>query len=278
MSESRLPEAMPADWRVVTFAHEKGFGTLRHGTGEEVHFDYSAWNLGDWKPARKDQDTGPSSPLLPQPGEPVRVEWKRSATGKNVPRLVQPTGRLSIPRLEHKLSAWVKALQKHGRFTGLTAASLLKALARLDRDLAEEWKDGTPREAPDFAFLLLSIAHLASEDSVWGASHADWLYSDDHRWDRERASLHLPVMLGLPGKSVASAGDGRTTGATESLPDYVRSCNRHAEAAGLELRLYEVDLEGDAHVFVCLWPAAFEALVVGGYVPCTDHLSASVKG
>jgi len=261
---------MPSDWTVVTFAHDKGFGSLRHASGEEVIFDYAAWNLGDWKPSRKDPDTGPSSPLLPQPGEPVRVEWRRSATGKNVPRLVQPTGRVSIARQEHKLPLWLKALQKQGRFSGLTPATLLKALARLDEDLAEEWKDGEPREASDFAYLLMAIAHLALEDSEWGAAHADWIYSDDHRWDRERASARLPAMLGLQARSVATAGDGYTTGAEESLADYARVCNARAEAAGLELRLHEVDLDGDEHVFVCLPPAAFDSLVEGGYLGRTE--------
>ena len=266
MAETRAPEAMPADWTVVTFAYDKGFGTLRHASGEEVTFDYGAWNLGDWKPSRKDPDTGASSPLLPQPGEPVRVEWRRSATGKNVPRLVQPTGRVSVARKEYKLSAWLKAFQRHGRFAGLTAATLLKALARLDEDLAEEWKDGEPREASDFAYLLMHVAQLAASDPEWGAAHANWIYSDDHRWDRERASMRLPPMLGLPAASVATAGDGYTAGAEESLADYVRACNARAEAAGLELRLHEVDLDGDELVFVCLPPAAFDSLVKDGYV------------
>ncbi len=111
---------------------------------------------------------------------------------------MQPTGRVSVARQEYKLSAWLKGVQKHtGRFAGLTPAALLKALARLDEDLAEEWKDGEAREASDFAYLVMSIAHLAVDDPDWGATHADWIYADDHRWDREQASIRLPEMLGL---------------------------------------------------------------------------------
>lgn len=78
----------------------------------------------------------------------------------------------------------------------------------------------------------MHIAHLARDDSDWRSAHAD----------------------------------GYTIGADESLSDYARACNAHAKAAGLELRLHEVDLDGDAHVFVCLPPAAFEFLVERGYL------------
>jgi hypothetical protein len=268
MSETRPPEAMPTDWTVASFAHEKASGTLRHAAGEEVVFDIDAWDLGNWKPSGKDAAViGTGSPLLPQPGEPVHVKWRRSATGKNVPRVVQPTGRVSVERQEYKLGAWLKAVQKHGgRFSGLTPATLLKALARLDEDRADEWKDGQPREAWEYAFLLMNLAHLADDDSHWRTAHAGWIYADDHRWDRDHARHRLPAMLGLSADAVPTAGDGYNTGADESLPEYAAKCNAAAVAAGVELRLHEVDLEGDEHVFVCLPQRGFDALTRGGYL------------
>ena len=265
MSEQRPPEAMPTNWMVASFEHDKGIGTLRHEGGEEVVFDAQTWNVGDWKAPRNIPDQGAASPYLPQPGEPVRVEWRRSRTGKNVPRLVQPTGRVSAPRRGYKLSAWLAAVQRHtGRFANLTAAGLVKALARLDEDLAEEWRGGEPREASDFGNLLMAIAHLAADEPDWRATHADWIHADDHRWDRERACARLPAMLGLPPNSVPTAGDGYTTGGDQSLSEYADACNAQAAAAGIELRLHGVD--ADEHVLVCLPPAAFAALVEAGYL------------
>jgi hypothetical protein len=109
MSETRLPEQMPTGWLIKSFAHEKGFGTLVHGSGEEAIFSIDVWDLGSWKPPRKEAAmTGTASPLLPREGEAVRVRWKRSSRGNNVPALVQPMGRVSSARKEYKLSAWLK--------------------------------------------------------------------------------------------------------------------------------------------------------------------------
>jgi hypothetical protein len=262
MSETRPPEAMPIDWTVASFAHEKGFGALVHPSGEQVIFNIDVWNLGSWKPSRKDAGaTGPDSPLLPKQGEVVRVRWKRSVSGKNVPCLVEPAGRLSADRNEYKLSAWLKGVQKHaGKFAGLTPKDLLKALSRLDEDRAEEWKDGEPREASDFAFLLMDFGNLADVDPQWASTHAEWIYSDDHRWDRERAQRTLPAMIGLPPNSVQAASDD------ESVAEYVAKCNAAAQREGKDLRLHDVALDGDAFVFVAMTPQAFVALAKDGYL------------
>lgn len=85
---------MPTEWKVSSFAHEKGFGTLVHESGEEVIFNIDVWDLGDSRPsAQQATSIRPGSPALPRAGEPVSVRWKRSRSGKNVPALVQPTGR-----------------------------------------------------------------------------------------------------------------------------------------------------------------------------------------
>jgi hypothetical protein len=261
MSETRLPEQMPTEWEVKAFAHEKGFGTLVHGSGEEVIFNIDAWDLGTWKPSRTEAATrGGGSALLPREGEPVQVRWKRSKSGKNVPALVQPTGRVSSVHKEYRLNAWLKGIQRAGRFAGLSSAVLLEALAKLDEDCAEDWRDGQPRNASDFVFLLMDIANLHAVQPEWVATHAGWIYSDDHRWDRERARKTLPAMLGLA--SIPEPADG----GDESLSDYAAKCNVEAERSGAEVRLHEVALEGDAHVFVAMPPAAFASLVEGGYL------------
>lgn len=238
MSETRLPEQMPNDWRIKSFAHEKGFGSLVHGSGEEVIFNIDAWDLGSWKPSRKEAAmTGPASPLLPREGEPVQVRWKRSISGKNVPALVQPTARSSAVRKEYKLNAWLKGIQRIGKFADLTSAALLKALAKLDEDRAEELRDGEPRDASDYAFLLMDIANIHEIDPEWVATHAGWVYSDDHRWDRDRARQTLPGMLGLGSvPEPADSGD-------ESLSEYAAKCNAEAERSGSDLRLHEVALD-----------------------------------
>jgi len=273
MSETRLPEEMPSNWTVASFNYQQGFGTLRRENGEEFDFDIGSWHLGGWKPSRRDEQiTGSTSPLLPQVGESVRVEWKRSVTGKTVPRVVQPTERISTARREVKLAAWLKAIQKHtNHFAQLNPNTLVRALAQLDEDLAEEWSDGEPREPADYAYLLMYVAQLADENPDWGATHATWVYSDDHRWDRERACSRLPAMLGLAPRSVATAGDGYSSGTDESLSDYARACNQCASAASLNVRLHELEFEGDQHVFVCLPPAAFVKLVKGGYLEAAQH-------
>ncbi len=252
---------MPTAWRVKEFTHEKGFGVLVHDSGEEVTFGIETWDLGSWKPSRKDAAlAGPASPVLPRAGEPVQVRWKRSRTGATIPALVQPTGRTSADRTQYKLGAWLKGIQRTGRFGGLTAAALLRALAKLDEDRAEEWKDGEPREASDFAFLLMDIANLHEVDQRWVDEHAGWVYADDHRWDRERARRTIPAMLAL------GAAPDPVEGGDESLTGYVARCNAEAERSGGELRLHEVALEGDAHVFVALPPSAFASLVKDGYL------------
>lgn len=267
MTETRAADAMPTTgWTVIDFSAEKGRGTLRHSGGEEVPFDIEVWNLGDWAPAIYDSTLGASSPLLPRPGEPARVEWKRSLSGKNVPRLVQPVGRESRTAPRYTLKAWLDGIRKRtGRFSKLTPKGLVKALEDRDMD-GDEWADGEERAAPDFAFLLMTIANLASDDAAFRAAHADWIYSDDHRWDRDSAAERLPAMLGLAPGSVATAGDGRSAGGDQSLSEYASACNERAAAQGLPLRLHEIALDADAHVLVCLPPQAFDALVEGGYV------------
>lgn len=269
MSETRSPEAMPTAWTVESFAPEQGFGTLCHASGEQVTFTLEAWNLGDWKPTLKELAiTGAASPLLPRPGEPVRVQWRRAATGKNVPRLVQPTARVSPERKAHDLGAWLAAVQKHtGHLPGLTAAELLEVLARIDEDACEKWE--APRETWEYAFLLMDLAFHADDDAAW-RPFAAWIYADDHRWDRTRAHQRLPAMLGLAAGAVPTAGDGYRTGPEESLSEYAAKCNAAAASAGVALRLHELDLHGDSHVFVCLPPAAFDALTKGGYLDPAD--------
>lgn len=261
MSETRLPEQMPTEWKIKTFAHEKGFGTLVNGSGDEVIFNIDVWDLGSWKPSRKEAAmTGPASPLLPRAGEAVQVRWKRSISGKNVPALVQPAGRVSSARKEYKINAWLKGIQRTGRFADLTSTALLKALAKLDEDRAEELRDGEARDASDFSFLLMDIANLHEVDPQWVSTHAGWIYSDDHRWDRDRARKTLPAMIGL--KSVPEPADG----GDESLSEYAAKCNAEAERSGSDLRLHEVALDGDADVFVAMTPTAFAALVKDGYL------------
>lgn len=266
MADERRLEDMPGDWSVRSFAAEKGFGTLVHASGEEVVFQIEAWNLGGWEPPKREAAVlGAASPLLPKEGEPVRVTWRRSATGKNVPSLVQPTARVSVKRKEYTLKAWLKGVQKHtGRFTGVTAAEILRVLAKIDEGLVEHWTDGS-YDASEFAYLLMYLGHLR-EDPAWAGAHTTWIYCDDHRWDRKGAGRALPAMIGLPPDSVATAGDGITTGRDESLSEYVQKVNTVAASQGKVMLLHEVDLDGDERVFVCLKQDAFEALVAGGYV------------
>jgi hypothetical protein len=266
MAADRPPESMPTDWTIASFSHERGFGTLRHAAGDEVPFSVEAWTLGDWKPTRQEaQMTGPDSPLYPRPGEPVRVTWRRTAAGKTVPRAVEPTGRVSVPTQRYTLRAWLDAVRGHGeRFTDLTEAGLLAVLAEIDEDLAEEWGDGEPREASDYAYLLMHLAHHADQDQAFRGAHAGWIYADDHRWDRNGAQQRLPTLLGLPPGSVPTAGDGITSGQDESLGEYAEKCN--TAAASRALLLHEVDLDGDELVFVCMTREAFDALVTGGYL------------
>lgn len=256
----RLPEEMPSDWRVKEFAHERGFGVLVHETGEEANFSIDVWDVGAWKPTRKEAAMlGQSTPALPQPGEPVSVRWKTSRLGRTVPALVQPTSRVSSARKEYKLSAWLKGLQKEGVFVGLEPAKLISALAKLDEDNAEEWRDGEPRDASDFAFLLMDLAAVHEVDPKWAEAHAGCLYSDDWRWDRDAAREKMPVILGLDA-APAPGGDD------ESLPAYVKRCNESAAEARVELRLHEVALDGDAHVFIAMKPQSFTRLVDQQYL------------
>lgn len=266
MSETRPPEAMPADWTVGSFSHEKGFGTLRQVSGEEVNFSIDSWNLGSIRPNPKDvARTGADSPLLPQPGEPVSVQWRRSATGRNVPRLVQPTGRVSFVPRTFDLNTWLAGIREHGKkLNGLSTAALLDGLVRVDEGY-RDWSQGKQREAWEYIGFLVDVASLTENHDDF-RPHAGWIYEYDHRWDREDAAQRLPAMLGLAPGSVPTAGDGYRTGGEQSLSEYAAACNAAARAAGGSLRLHEVDTHGDNHLFVCLPPAAFEALVSGGYV------------
>lgn len=262
MSEDLAPEQMPTEWKVGTFSREKGFGKLVHESGEEVIFNIDVWHLGGWQPSRKEVATKGREALgLPVPGERVRVRWKPSITsGQNVPALVQPIGRVS--RKTYRLGAWMKGIQKHsGNLVGLTPAALLKALAKLDEDRAEEWRGGEPHEAEDFAFLLMDLGNVAAVDPAWAASHAGWIYTDDHRWDRERARRTLTSMLG-----VGSEAPKPLSGGDESLTEYVARCNAEASHLGNDVLLHEIALDADAHVFVAMKRSSFETLVKGGYV------------
>jgi hypothetical protein len=275
MSETRPPEAMPTEWRIASFSSEQGFGTLIHESDEQVIFNIDAWDLGDWKPPRNEVyfaidgsrsvATQPGNALLPTVGERVRVRWKRSRTGKNVPALVQPMERVSVEVKAYKLGAWLKGIQSHaGCLLGLTSRKLVAALATLDNDVAEGWREGEAHEGSDFVFLLKDLAAVVEVD-LSQAKHFGWIYSDDHRWDRERAQRTVATMLGLR-EPIPTAGDGYTTGTDESLPDYVTRCNAIADEQGCTVRLRELNLEGDAHVFIAVTDEAFDALTKGGYV------------
>jgi len=276
MTDPRPPEEMPSDWHVKTFTREQGFGTVARDGNEPVVFSIDVWDLGSWKPPKKaiyfavdgaaPVELSPDQILMPQPGEPVRVQWKRSRVGHSVPALVQPTGRVSYDRKEYTLRAWISGIQKHaGRFAGVTVNELLRVIGALDADLADEWRDGESRDGSDYVTLLMSLAEAAEHDPAWGASHARWLYTDDHRWDRVRAQRTLGPVLGLR-EPCAPLGDGYATGTLESLPDYVARCNAAAEREGLALRWRELALDGDAHVLVSLDDAAYNALIRAGYV------------
>jgi hypothetical protein len=263
MSEARAPEEMPTDWQVKSFAHEQGFGTLSHALGEEAVFNIDAWNLGSWKPSRREALSQRQAALLPRVGEPVRVTWKRSLSGKTVPAQVQPTGRVSIGK-EYKLSAWLKAVQRHtGHFAAIKPASLLEALAELDPDLADEWRDSEPRSAIDFAMLLMSIGQLREVAPDWFAEHAAWVYTDDWRWDRERGMATLPQMLGISATPALASE-------SEALEEYAQRCNAQAATEGRELRLYSVDTDSDQYVVLALQPEAFAALVKDEYLAASE--------
>jgi len=263
MSESRPPEEMPTEWTVASFSHEQGFGTLAHASGEQVQFGIEAWQLG-FEPTEKEKYmSGPGSPLLPHVGEPVTVEWKQSRLGKNVPKLVQPTGRARAVRKTHTLGDWMKAMRQHAHlFAGVTPAALLKVMAAVDEDAAEEWRGGDAREATEFTFLLRL---LSSADDDWTSLHTSWLYVEDHRWDRDRTARSFHAMLNLPRGTVPPAGDGRMTGTDESLADYAGRCNAAAETQGRAVRLCDLTVDDDG-IFVALTPTAFAALTEGEYL------------
>jgi len=258
--ETRSPGEMPTAWRVKSFAHERGFGVLVHESGEEATFGIDVWDLGSWTPPRKDAALlGAASPVLPREGEPVVVRWKASRRGGNVPALVQPTGRSSEKPRQFKLDDWLRGIHRAGEFRGLTASGLLKALEELEGEPPDEWSGDELHDASDFAHLLMSVAAIRDVDPEWAAAHAGWIYSDDHRWDRERARATVPAMLGL-GSAPEPAGPG------ESLGDYAARCNAEADRSGGERRLHTVALDGDAWVFVALPPAVFASLVADGYL------------
>ncbi len=264
MSDAHTPEDMPTDgWKVKSFSHEKGLGALLHeSTAEEVMFQVDAWNVGDWQPPRKEAALiGAASPILPREGEAVRVTWRRSVLGKIVPRVVEPTGRESTVKKEYKLAAWLKGIQRHaGKLAGLTAGKVVGALRKLDEDNADQWTDGEARDATDYHFLLMDLGNVRDVDEPWARTHCAWIYTDDHRWDRDRARETVCTVLGLVAGEVLPAGDD------ESLPQYVARCNAAARSKGAKEFLYEVALDGDAHVFIAVTPAAIRVLQEGGYV------------
>ena len=262
MGDPRRPEDMPREgWAVKAFSYEKGFGTLVHApSGEEATFQADAWNIGDYRPSRAEEAAaGDDSPYVPREGESVRVTWRRSVLGKTVPGVVEPTSRVSTPRKEYTLAAWLKGVQKHaGKLTGVTAAKVVAALRKLDEDSAEEWSDGEPREADEYHFLLMDLGNVRDVDETWATTHCSWIHTDDHRWDRQRAQAAIASALSI--SPVKPAGDD------ESLSDYVARCNAVASANGAKELFYEVDLDADAHVFIAVTPDAMRALVHGGYV------------
>lgn len=259
MTETRGPEDMPSDWRIGSFSHEQGLATLRRDGEADVHFGIEVWDIGDWRPSRKEAAlVGASSPVLPRAGEPVRVRWKRSVRGLVVPALVQPVGRVSSTEKAFTLAAWLKRAQRHGLLGAARSKDVLRALSALDEHRAEEWSDGEPHAASEYAFLLLDLATAGETDPAW-ASGVTRIYADDHRWDRERARRTLAAVLGVaPGPEPANA--------SESLPEYAARCSAEAEHAGLALRWHEIALEGDAHVLVAMEPASFESLVASGHL------------
>lgn len=258
------PDEMPTEWQVRDFSHERGLGTLVHPpTGTEIPFAIDAWTVGDWEPPAKEAAVmGAKSPYMPQAGEPVRVEWKRSATGKTVPRSIQPTGRVAAPPpVVHSLAEWLAAVQTYaGKLLRVTSAGLLEALGNVDGDAMDHFGDGEARDASEYGWLLFYLGGVHEVDPAWAEQNASWIFVDDHRWDRRRASREICAALGLAPSAVAPNGD------SESLAEYVARCNARAREHASREIFHAVPVDGDAFVFVLMTEEGFSALVANGFI------------
>ncbi len=103
----------PADWAIVSFSSELGLGRIRSATGDEVTFPVESWWPCDPVTARRLQDSELRRHLLlPQPGEPVDVEWKISHAGKNVPARVGRRRALGVPPVV-TFAEWLARVGQH---------------------------------------------------------------------------------------------------------------------------------------------------------------------
>lgn len=88
----------PDDWVIATFAGDRAIGTIAStSAGVEVSFSLEVWWPCEPAVARSLQDSPQRRELLlPRPGEPVAVEWRRSSQGRDVPARVRRLRPLAV--------------------------------------------------------------------------------------------------------------------------------------------------------------------------------------
>lgn len=190
----------PDDWVIASFVAEKATGTIASAsTGRRVDFPLETWWPCEPTIAHELQDSDQRRHLLmPQPGEPVAVEWKRSWQGTEVPgrvarrrALVLPTPLVFIDWLQ-RLAAVIQPLE------GIDSDELRAAVRHLDGDVDDTVFSPTP-ESPELHLGLL--AWLAENGpGTFVATRLGWLTTSPEldTTKLECSGGHSEVFVRLP--------------------------------------------------------------------------------
>jgi len=166
----------PDDWVIDTFAVERAVGKMRSpSTDSEVAFSFEAWWPCEPAMAQAAQDSDQRRHLLlPQPGEPVAVEWKTSWRGDEIPSRVRRQRPLVtiLPRMP--FAEWLQQMGQHiPALSGLGADEWSRLFPRLDDDIDDSVFSAEPGDPEQHLGLLAWLVEHAPADFV--ALRLPWL-------------------------------------------------------------------------------------------------------
>jgi hypothetical protein len=165
----------PDDWVIATFAGDRAVGTLtRPSAGLEVPFSLEVWWPCEPEVARSLQDSAQRRELLlPRPGEPVSVEWRRSSQGRDVPARVRRLRPLPVlPPVS--FLAWLERMGEHvPALAGWGPDEWAQLLRELEEDLEDTVHAATP-DNPERHLAVLAWL-LTHAPPAFAARRLRWL-------------------------------------------------------------------------------------------------------
>ncbi|NOU31549.1 MAG: hypothetical protein HOO96_26920 [Polyangiaceae bacterium] len=170
-----------------------------------------------------------------------------------------------VPRERDRipLRDWYRAFrQRSGKLQGLPLHVLYAHICADGMgDIVERHVSPFARTAKSFMGILVGLAATSSCELE---PHRTWLCRGSWWNESEPFAEDIHRAMQLPGEPSSVVPREPAQSAVLSLREYLGYSNAAADAAGTELRAFEVAVDGDWELVVCLPPPMVEALVGDG--------------